>query len=52
MDAGAKREVQRVMRSRGVGFDEARRMVMEERFRREGIAADGRPLDRKAVMFS
>ncbi|KAK0354450.1 hypothetical protein LTR91_006736 [Friedmanniomyces endolithicus] len=52
LDAGAKREVQRVMRSRGVGFDEARRMVMEERFGREGIAADGRPLDRKAVMFS
>ena len=36
---------------RRVNFDEARRMYVEERFGREGIAADGRPLDRKAVMF-
>ncbi|TKA78600.1 hypothetical protein B0A55_03883 [Friedmanniomyces simplex] len=52
LDANGKREVHRIMRVRGVGFDEARRVVMEERFGREGIAADGRPLDRKAVMFS
>ena len=39
------------MKSRGIGFDEARRVVVEERFGREGIAADGRPLDKKAVMF-
>ncbi|KAK3676328.1 hypothetical protein LTR78_003602 [Recurvomyces mirabilis] len=52
LDEGGKREVYRVMKLRGIGFDEARRVVVEERFGREGIAADGRPLDRKAVMFS
>jgi hypothetical protein len=52
LDEGTKREVYRMMKGRGVGFDEARRMVVEERFRREGVGSDGRPLDRKAVMFS
>lgn len=52
LDENAKKEVYRIMQRRGIGFDEARRMVVEERFGREGIAADGRPLDRKAVMFS
>lgn len=52
LDESAKKEVHRVMQRRGIGFDEARRVVMEERFGREGIGADGRPLDRKAVMFS
>jgi len=52
LDERAKNEVYRVMRLRRVGFDEARRIVVEERFRREGIGADGRPLDRKAVVFS
>ena len=41
-----------MMKRRGVGFDEARRLVVEERFAREGVGRDGRPLDRKAVMFS
>ena len=52
LDESAKAEVYRVMRRRGIGFDEARRVWMEERFGREGIGSDGRPLDRKAVMFS
>lgn len=39
------------MKSRGLGFDEARRVIVEERFGRENIGVDGRPLDRKAVMF-
>lgn len=52
LDERGKAEVYRVMKLRGLGFDEARRVVMEERFRREGIGADGRPLDRKAVTFS
>ena len=52
LDERGKAEVYRVMQLRGVGFDEARRLVMEERFRREGVGRDGRPLDRKAVMFS
>lgn len=41
-----------MMKTRGVGFDEARRLVVEERFRREGIGADGRPKDPKFVSFS
>lgn len=52
LDEGAKREIYVIMRRRGVEFDEARRIWIEERFRREGIGADGRPLDRKAVVFS
>ena len=51
LDEGARQEVYRIMKVRRVTFDEARRMFTEERFGREGIAADGRPLDRKAVMF-
>lgn len=52
LDETAKQEVYRIMKLRRINFDEARRMYMEERFRREGVGADGRPLDRKAVMFS
>ncbi|KAF2160721.1 hypothetical protein M409DRAFT_70253 [Zasmidium cellare ATCC 36951] len=52
LDEGAKREIYVIMRRRGVAFDEARRLWIEARFRREGIGADGRPLDRKAVVFS
>ena len=52
LDEGARQEVYRIMKIRRIGFDEARRVWMEERFRREGIASDGRPLDRKAVVFS
>lgn len=52
LDDRAKREVQRVMKSKRVNFDEARRLVVEERFRREGIGADGRPRDPKFVSFS
>jgi hypothetical protein len=52
LDEDAKREVYIIMKRRGVGFDEARRIWVERRFGREGIGADGRPLDRKAVMFS
>ena len=52
MDGKAKAEVQRMMRAKGVGFDEARRLVVQERFKRENIAADGRPRDPKFVSFS
>lgn len=52
LDEQAKRDVYVIMKRRGVGFDEARRIFVEERFGREGVGADGRPLDRKAVMFS
>ncbi|KAF2858173.1 hypothetical protein K470DRAFT_221849 [Piedraia hortae CBS 480.64] len=52
LDMHSKQQVYRIMKLRGVNFDEARRIFVEERFGREGIGADGRPLDRKAIMFS
>lgn len=51
LDEESRQEVYRIMKRRGVGFDEARRLFIQDKFGREGIAADGRPLDRKAVMF-
>jgi len=51
LDEQGKQRVRAIMKSRGCGFDEARRMVMEERFGRENIDKDGRPRDPKAVMF-
>jgi hypothetical protein len=52
LDAEAKREVMKIMKRRGVNFDEARRIFMEQRFRKSGIAADGLPRDPKLVTFS
>ena len=52
LDDAAKKEIKRIMKTRGVGFDEARRQVVQERFRREGIGPDGRPRDPKFVSFS
>lgn len=52
MDQAAKREIQKIMRQRRVGFDEARRMYTEQRFAKNGIGADGRPKDPKFVSFS
>ena len=52
LDENAKRDVYIIMKRRGVTFDEARRIYVEGVFGREGIGADGRPMDSKAVMFS
>lgn len=52
LDDRGKRELQRLMKTRGIDFDEARRLVVMERFRREGIGEDGRPRDPKFVSFS
>lgn len=52
LDGAAKKEVQRIMKRRGVDFDEARRLYMQERFKRENIGADGIPRDPKFVSFS
>ncbi|KAL8830440.1 MAG: hypothetical protein Q9191_001438 [Dirinaria sp. TL-2023a] len=52
VDGAAKREIQRIMKNRRVGFDEARRMYTEQRFAKHGIGADGRPRDPKFVSFS
>lgn len=47
-----KAEVYGIMRRQGVTFDEARRLFTERQFAAAGIGPDGRPLDRKAVVFS
>jgi hypothetical protein len=52
LDEAGKREVLRIMKRRGVGFDEARRIWMEERFKKEDIGKDGIPRDPKFVSFS
>jgi Fungal protein of unknown function (DUF2015) len=52
LDQRGKRDVQRLMKTRGIGFDEARRVHMEQRFKKAGIAADGLPRDPKLVTFS
>lgn len=52
LDQKAKREIQRLMKIRGINFDEARRAYMEQRFKKNGIGADGIPRDPKFVSFS
>ncbi|KAL2050774.1 hypothetical protein ABVK25_009012 [Lepraria finkii] len=52
LDQAAKREVQKIMRSRRVGFDEARRIYTEARFTKNNIGPDARPRDPKFVSFS
>jgi len=51
LDERGKREVQRIMKSRGVGFDEARRLSMLDTFRKQGVGEDGLPRDPKFVSF-
>ncbi|KXX73210.1 hypothetical protein MMYC01_208764 [Madurella mycetomatis] len=52
LDDAAKREIVKIMKKRRLLFDEARRVYMEQRFRENGIGADGRPRDPKFVSFS
>jgi len=52
LDQKAKRDVQRLMKIRGINFDEARRVYMEQRFKKNGIGEDGIPRDPKFVSFS
>lgn len=52
LDQRGKREVHRLMRTRGIGFDEARRAYMEQRFKKNNIGTDGIPRDPKFVSFS
>jgi hypothetical protein len=52
LDDGAKREILKIMKKRRLKFDEARRAYMEQRFRENGIGADGWPRDPKFVSFS
>ena len=52
LDQVGKREVQKIMKSRKVRFDEARRIYTEQRFAKNNIGPDGRPRDPKFVSFS
>ncbi|KAF2261150.1 hypothetical protein CC78DRAFT_546899 [Lojkania enalia] len=52
LDDAGKAEVQNIMQRRGVAFDEARRIYMQDRFKKNGIGPDGRPRDPKFVSFS
>ena len=52
LDQRGKWEIQKIMRSRRVNFDEARRIYMEQSFAKNSIGADGRPRDPKFVSFS
>jgi hypothetical protein len=52
LDAKGKRDVQKLMKSRGIGFDEARMVYVEQRFKKNNIGPDGRPRDPKFVSFS
>ena len=52
LDEQGKKEVRRIMRTRRVDFDEARRIYTEQRFSKNDIGPDGRPRDPKFVSFS
>jgi len=52
LDVDSKREIQRIMKTRRVDFDEARRLYTEGRFAKNNIGPDGRPRDPKFVSFS
>ena len=52
LDQKAKREVQKIMKSRNVGFDEARRLYTQGTFAKNNIGPDGLPRDPKFVSFS
>ncbi|KAL1960002.1 hypothetical protein VTO42DRAFT_670 [Malbranchea cinnamomea] len=52
LDARGKREVLKIMKSRRVDFNEARRIYTEQRFAKNNIGPDGLPRDPKFVSFS
>ncbi|KAI1816763.1 hypothetical protein GGS20DRAFT_159161 [Poronia punctata] len=52
LDDAAKKEILKIMKTRRLRFDEARRYYMEQRFSANGIGPDGRPRDPKFVSFS
>ncbi|EPQ61947.1 hypothetical protein BGT96224_2160 [Blumeria graminis f. sp. tritici 96224] len=52
LDDNSKREIQGIMKSRRVNFDEARRIFTEGCFAKNDISSDGLPRDPKFVCFS
>ena len=52
LDDASKKEVLKIMKKRRMNFDQARKVYMENRFKANGIGADGLPRDPKFVSFS
>lgn len=52
LDDQSKAEVLKIMKKRRMTFDQARKVYMENRFKANGIGADGLPRDPKFVSFS
>ncbi|KAK1236960.1 hypothetical protein MKX08_007908 [Trichoderma sp. CBMAI-0020] len=52
LDEESKVAILKIMKRRRMKFDQARKVYMEERFKANGIGADGRPKDPKFVSFS
>ena len=52
LDEAGKAEVLKIMKKRRMTFDQARKVYIENRFKANGIGADGRPRDPKFVSFS
>lgn len=52
LDDAAKAEILKIMKKRRLTFDRARKVYMENRFKANGIGADGLPRDPKFVSFS
>jgi hypothetical protein len=52
LDDASKAEILKIMKKRRMNFDQARKTYMENRFKANGIGADGLPRDPKFVSFS
>ncbi|CAM1510330.1 Fc.00g006650.m01.CDS01 [Cosmosporella sp. VM-42] len=52
LDNSSKAEILKIMKKRRMNFDQARKVYMEQRFKANGIGADGLPRDPKFVSFS
>lgn len=53
LDDKAKRAIRRIMRrDPEISFDDARALYTTQQFSRNGVGADGRPTDPRAVFFS
>lgn len=52
LDDAAKAEILRIMKTRRMKFDAARKLYLENKFKANGIGPDGRPRDPKFVSFS
>ncbi|KAL6695182.1 hypothetical protein J3F84DRAFT_376317 [Trichoderma pleuroticola] len=52
LDDASKAEILKIMKKRRLPFDQARKVYMENKFKANGIGADGRPRDPKFVSFS